>query len=532
MNRKLITPRGAASSWHQRTSPIIVGKDLLGLLSSSMYIDPMTIYREYIQNAADSIDEAHRLRLLSTIESGRIDIFVDPINRTVRIRDNGSGIGRDKFEERLTGFGTSAKRGTQARGFRGVGRLAGLGYCQELFFRSREYGDADASEMRWDCKRIKSLLLTADAGLTLHDVVNTVIDIRTINGDHLPRHFFEIELRGVARHKNDSLLNAAAIYDYLSEIAPVPFCPDFRFGKEITSALSDHVALGGMHIQIHGIANPVYRPHHNEIEVNSVAYDQFTDVEIFHIPSMDSDLGAIAWILHHGYKGAVPAPLIRGLRLRSGNIQVGGHDLLQDLFAEARFNSWSIGEVHTVDQRIVPNGRRDHYEQNVHTNNLINHLSPLARELSTRCRQSSMLRNTLREFERQAAFAREKMAVIKQGSLGGTARKTLVRDVEELLTRMRRTAARQSLTAEVRKPLSVTVGKLERALKRVSDYREPAKALAQLPASKRRTYEQIFALIYDCSTNQANAHILVERILGKLSVSNRLVNLGAKETAV
>lgn len=32
---------------------IVVGKDILELVSSAMYVDPLTIYREYIQNAAD-----------------------------------------------------------------------------------------------------------------------------------------------------------------------------------------------------------------------------------------------------------------------------------------------------------------------------------------------------------------------------------------------------------------------------------------------------------------------------------------------
>ena len=35
---------------------VIVGKDILELLSSSMYLDPITIYREYVQNSADAID--------------------------------------------------------------------------------------------------------------------------------------------------------------------------------------------------------------------------------------------------------------------------------------------------------------------------------------------------------------------------------------------------------------------------------------------------------------------------------------------
>jgi len=46
------------SSRQRFTDMVIVGKDLLELLSSAMYVDPLTIYREFIQNATDAIDEA------------------------------------------------------------------------------------------------------------------------------------------------------------------------------------------------------------------------------------------------------------------------------------------------------------------------------------------------------------------------------------------------------------------------------------------------------------------------------------------
>ena len=46
----------AEKPWEPLTTQIVVGKDILDLLSSSMYIDPMAIYREYVQNAADAID--------------------------------------------------------------------------------------------------------------------------------------------------------------------------------------------------------------------------------------------------------------------------------------------------------------------------------------------------------------------------------------------------------------------------------------------------------------------------------------------
>src|SRR2546423_4519602 len=101
MSRTLASQKGVATAWRHTTSPLIIGKDLLELLSSSMYVDSMAIYREYVQNAADAVDEARQMGLLAPMDSGKVKIFLDVNNRTIRIRDNGVGIGRDEFEERL-----------------------------------------------------------------------------------------------------------------------------------------------------------------------------------------------------------------------------------------------------------------------------------------------------------------------------------------------------------------------------------------------------------------------------------------------
>jgi molecular chaperone HtpG len=482
-----------------------------------MYIEPMTIYREYIQNAADAIDEAHRLGCLKPGDPRKVQILIDNERRSVRIRDNGSGVTSSDFEERLTSFGASTKRGTSARGFRGVGRLAGLGYCQELIFRTRTEDDTEVNEMRWDCRRIKSLLRTSEASLTLQEIVDSAVEVRTISGKDWAERFFEVELRGLVRHKNDSLLNTVAIYDYLSEVAPVPFSPDFKFAGAISSLLATHVALGELNIEVEGIDFPVCRPHRNTLTAKGTEHDEFTEIEMHQLPSTDGGLGAVAWYLHHSYKGAIPDQRIKGLRLRSGNIQVGGHDLLQDQFTEARFNSWTVGEIHTVDRRIVPNGRRDHYEQNVHFHNLINHISPHARKISSLCRQSSIRRNLLREFQRYETLARENLSVIKQGTLRAVDRTNIIREVEKQLHQMRRLVARDLLPNDAKKSKANAIKRVEKELGRIRHQDTPAKALSQFPNSKRKIYEQVFALIYDCSTNQANAHLLVDRILSKLA---------------
>src|SRR5580658_3440749 len=147
MSGQLVAPgnyRTAPVAWEPTDVPIIIGKDLLELVTTSMYIDPMSIFREYLQNAVDAIDEAHQAGLLPEA-GGRVAIDLDADARSIKIRDNGIGLHHKVFASRLTAFGASKKRGSGARGFRGVGRLAGLGYCKELIFRARSEGDDTVS---------------------------------------------------------------------------------------------------------------------------------------------------------------------------------------------------------------------------------------------------------------------------------------------------------------------------------------------------------------------------------------------------
>jgi molecular chaperone HtpG len=163
------------------------------------------------------------------------------------------------------------------------------------------------------------------------------------------------------------------VAEYLSQVAPVPFAPDFKLGEQITSALGEHVDLAPIELRIAGVEGQIYRPFRDEFQIGEKETDRFTEVSISRIEGIDGGLAAIAWVLHHGYTGAIPVKAqIKGLRARSGNIQIGEHALFEELFPEPRFNAWTVGEVHVVDSRIIPNGRRDHFEQNVHYDNLIN----------------------------------------------------------------------------------------------------------------------------------------------------------------
>ena len=376
------------------TGPIVVGKDILELLSSAMYVDPLAIYREYVQNAADSLDEAAELGLYRNGSRPAIRITVDPVERRATIHDNGAGVPRGAFTRTLTAIGGSRKRGTAARGFRGVGRLAGLGYCQELVMRSKSTGDNHVSTLYWDCKRLKELLRDP-ADLTLEQILSEIVEVGTLPAAGLPPHFFEIEMRNVIRYKNDILLNHSALQDFISQVGPVPFNPEFSFGKEIQAYMAKHNAPKTYAIMLNG--KPVFRPHLDNYEARPKVHGKFTNVEFFEIQGMSAETDAVGWILHGDYLGAIPNRHgVKGLRIRVGNIQIGDSRLLDQAFPEARFNAWTVGECHVLSSNLIPNARRDDFEQNTHYSNLLGHLVPKAKQIAKACRDRSAERTRQR----------------------------------------------------------------------------------------------------------------------------------------
>lgn len=496
---------------------ITIGPDILELLSSAMYVDPITIYREYVQNAADAIDAARHDGTLAYDQPGRVDIAMDAQARSVRIRDNGCGVPSEAFSRRLLALGGSEKRGTSARGFRGVGRLAGLGYAREVIFRASAAGDTVTSELRWDCRELKAALLAADNVGSAVDVIRSVTSYEQEKGTDAHEHFFEAELKGVVRLSKDQLTSPSAVCAYLSQVAPVPFAPDFHFGTEIREALSRHMDTGTLQIHINGAAEPIYHPHRDRIACDDKRQVTFESVDVVELPGIDGNVAAVAWVLHHEYEGALPAgTMVKGLRLRSGNIQVGGYTLLEDLFPESRFNAWTVGQVHVLDRRIVPNGRRDHFEQNAHYNNLLNHLAPTTRAIARRCRASSVRRKWQRQFEIHSRIAEEKLAIIDQGGIGKAEQNRMALEVEKALMRLDKineSKFRDEPAGEHVARITFLRAKLSSLL---NDKAVATSPLSRLPDRERRTYESFFELIYACSTNRIAAKSLIDRILMRI----------------
>lgn len=175
---------------------IVIGKHTLESLTSGMYSDPYVVFREYIQNAADSIDDAYKAKLLAK-GNDRINISVSPLERLIVIEDNGLGIPADKAEKTLVSIGNSQKTSDNSRGFRGIGRLSALSYCSKLTFETSFAGENTVSKIIIDATKLAELLaFNTDVDISVVEVLDKVY---TTEFDSAPAdaHYFKVIMEGV-----------------------------------------------------------------------------------------------------------------------------------------------------------------------------------------------------------------------------------------------------------------------------------------------------------------------------------------------
>jgi hypothetical protein len=502
--------------WSRPEQPLLVGKDILELLTTSMYIDPMSMYREYLQNSADAIDLAQSAGLLRA--PGQVEIRMDQSARAVVIRDNGAGLGKEQFVQQLTALGGSKKRGTRARGFRGVGRLAGLAFCQELIFRSRQEGENTVHELRWDSREVRSSLRSADNSSDLREIVAKTVQTRDVPGRSWPPRFFEVELLGVVRHRDDRLLNEDQVAKYLAQVAPVPFSPDFQFGDQIRAFLETHgVRLGTIKLEIAGQA-PILRPHRNCMPMGKSGETRFQELTTIYTPGRDGQVAAATWILHHDYLGALPSnSLVEGWRFRCGDIQVGDNNLLQTLFPESRFNGWCVAETHVLDPRILPNGRRDHFEQNTFYFDLTNHLAPHAREIAQRCRTSSIARNLVRLIEERLIECQQNVRIIEKGVIADSTAAKLTTKLEGSLDHLQRLSSRAGITPGQSIQYQRQIKRLRQRVSRLNAATRGHAMFAHFTPSQRTILTEVFNAIYQSTDDLHRAQKLVDKIVFRLN---------------
>ena len=232
-----------------------IGKDVIESLTLGMYEDCRFIYREYIQNAADAIDKAVSERLMEKSHN-QIMVSIDTEKRHIVIEDNGTGISRKNVANILLNIAHSTKQRGVDKGFRGIGRLGGLGYCSTLVFETSYFGEAEKSIMIWDAELLKNIINDRDTHQEAVDVLQEVTNIQ-YEAESIESHYFKVTLEDVT---TDELLDVEYIRDYLSMVAPVDIESKFLFRSKINRYMKENgLSLDIYNIYING--DQIFKPY-------------------------------------------------------------------------------------------------------------------------------------------------------------------------------------------------------------------------------------------------------------------------------
>ena len=485
----------------------VIGSGLFGLVTCGMYDNPLAAYREYIQNSTDAIAG------MSDTNEGKVEITIDPSKREVKIWDNGPGLSYDDALRQLVPIGRSNKLMGRDRGFRGIGRLAGLAFAETVIFTTRARPDEQVTRVTWNSRNLPRSAATVKQ---IKDVVQDCVVIDSLSGTGYPAHFFEVEVGGVARHAAGSLLNREAVRRYVSETCPVPISTVFPYFQRIESLFETYEPPMSLDITLDGNPEPVSRPYGKTIQFSPNREDDFGEFEEILIPSVDRTRdAAVGWIAHSSYLGAIPKKLqIRGIRARVGNIQIGDEAVFDSLYSEERFSRWCVGEIHILDPRIVPNARRDYFEPGPHLRNLENNLRTTLRKIATRCRTASTARNKDRKILSLISEIEDTYDLAISGYLSTEYTTLLVKEALEQIQSVREKVQESHLESD-------SVARLEMVETQLKDFNGKPNCFPfkDMVPSDVGVYLKVFQALAEASPSPRTAKELMEAMLQSNAVT-------------
>lgn len=500
---------------------IQVGKYTLESLTTGMYSDPKIVYREYIQNAVDSLENAVQLGILEK-QSMRIDVIVDIENAYISIKDNGTGIPSSTARETLINVGNSTKRHTQNRGFRGIGRLGGMSYCDTLVFTTSFENEAVKSVITFDCKYLRELLIPGqNDDMDLSTVLNSVTTF-DILPERRDKHYFLVEMKNVSGFSD--LLSIETTKSYISQVAPLPYrSRHFIYSTQ----LHEYLAENNYNIEEFPIfvgenesdLEPLYKPNRSRFhsDRNKMRVDDIHKMMYFDV-TIDDELYALGWYGDCNWYGSLSEHEISGLRVRKGNILIGDNKTLNNIFRESRFNGWTQGELFIITDKLIPNARRDDFEQNEPYFKLLQALSDGVGLTITRAiREASTSRNdasnkVLREITKKIDDAN---VMLQEGFNSSVDKEKLITDLKTTFETLEKVKPKDTAQSEKKEDLKK---KIENTVEEVTDSKNYK--LNQINTGIDKKSKKILAVVSNILSSKLSKFLvdeIIEEIIKELN---------------
>jgi len=394
------------------------GGFVLETLTVGMYGESRNAIREYIQNGFDSIQSAIALKLLKR-EQGLIQIQLSPDQTGLTIRDNGTGISAKSAADTLTSVGSSRKNYQTSAGFRGIGRLAGIVFSDKVIFTTKAHGETKQTSITFDARAMRDAMSPGEGGRTsAEDLLRDCVSGSVTTVSNLDSHFFEVQLTGLVNPPEECVY-FHKMYAFVSQIAPVPYSSKFRYRDKLKAAAKEYgVPIDEVNITVAERSKTpveVKKPYTDKYTVGS-AEVRLQDCEIIGASSRKW----WGWVGKKRESGAYEDPRVSGLRVRVKNIQIDSTDVIRDVFQKhaksyVRFTDYFVGEIFVNQSWLVPNARRDGFEEDSNWKNMRSELAEVVKTLGQQAYDvSTDAQKTVEALEGRLEQVRKEVSVLRK----------------------------------------------------------------------------------------------------------------------
>jgi hypothetical protein len=455
------------------------------ILSHDLYPRKLEVVREYIQNASDAIEAfAAIAHLIDDTSEPVIKLSIQ--GHSLLIFDNGIGMDAEEVSK-LRRIAYSEKRVGEEAGYKGIGRLAGIAVADKLKISSTSYGDPNlhhfefrAREMREEVSQNKKrgIQEPATAVINRHTTLwSTSIDPND--------HYTIVEIRGISESWPE-LLDARALKEYIGDIAPVDFSPEFKWGPKISRWLAQYVpdySPKKIYLSMpDGDRVRIYKPYKDAMVIAEPDYIEIVD------PTNPNRLLGFCWFASRGQQildrvrpvgkifsvdgdDAWDKKRFAGLVYKLFGFSIGDRSLpVRTLWGQSFPRAlWYTGEIHIIDKDVLPITDRSDFIENDARKKLYKAAERIPSKLNKLAQEISDNRKAFDDAEEFKEKLQDWKERLQKGQLEKSELKSVKRELYENLSNLQKRSQKatdadiQKFDKEVQKYAGTVQKELEEA---------------------------------------------------------------------
>lgn len=355
------------------------GLRLLETLTSALYDDPIVLFREYVQNSVDAYDRA-LTEGKKAIKDFSVDITIDKEKRSITVLDNGYGIPEQDFISRMNDIGVDTKSQLSSQiGFRGIGRLSAVPFCNRLIFRNKPEGSSNVFVFIWEGTKFNDMLIK-DSNVELSKAFPKITSTYPEKYDgNVKEHYFSVFIEDYNEEINE-LVKQQDFKQKLSLVLPLKYSPGFSYQNEIKKHY-EKLMNGDLEKTAYNITfntELLCKPYSDKNILEAGPY--FWDLKFPKTTDGIEEPFGLLWFTFNRKISANPTDQPYGIFVRSKNMLMGTGNTLTDVIFRNKSDDYIAsyreltqtlqgvyGEMLINSTRFKDNARRDWFRLDDHS---------------------------------------------------------------------------------------------------------------------------------------------------------------------